>query len=554
MAQPHPLFDRFIAELRVRTSLSEEVEERAVRAANASNERLDTVLVRLGMVTDDAVAQSWASVMDLPFIDAETVARTDWVDTDIRPQFVSAHGLLPVQLGADLVLLRVDPLSRSGQSSLRYVLGDMPPLAIAPSSAVQAQIDKFIASTAPQAPTADQDRIESDLKKLEDLASDAPVIQWVNDLFDRAVAAGASDIHIEPIETETKVRLRIDGTLRADRAIAPGLQLAVISRVKLLAGLDIAEQRLPQDGRHTTTVRGRQIDLRVASAPTPEGETLVIRVLDPERAQLSLEDLGLAKPALLRFRKLLAAPNGIVLVTGPTGAGKTTTLYAALRETQSEDRKLMSVEDPVEYSIPGVTQIQASHAIGLDFARVLQSLLRHNPDVVMVGEIRNRETAEIAIEAALTGHLVLSTLHTNSAAAALTRLREMGAPSYLLGEVIRGIVAQRLARRLCPKCSTPRTTNPETLGILGLGVDVVLKQPTGCSACSDTGYRGRIAVNEILVVDDNIRRLIISEADEAKLSAAAIDGGMLPLLRDGANKAAAGLISVEDVLGLAGAG
>ncbi len=500
------------------------------------------------------MAACWAECLNRPLIGSTTVAQADIASENLRSVFLSTHGILPLRVEGETapIVVRVDPLSTDGRESLRYALGGGMHEAIAPRAAILARLAELSAADTDPVDATTGEGGARDIERLRDLASDAPVVQWVNALIDRAVTAGASDIHLEPDETACNVRLRVDGALRAAQSPPEEMRLAAVSRIKLLAGLDISERRLPQDGRTTATVRGRRVDLRIATAPTPLGETIVIRILDPRNALLDLDELGFETDVLAQLRTLLAHPNGIVLVTGPTGAGKTTTLYAALQATISGSRKLMTVEDPVEYALPGVAQIQASHAIGLDFAAALQSILRHDPDVVMVGEIRNRETGEVAVEAALTGHLVLSTLHTNCAAATLTRLREMGLASYLLADSLRGVVAQRLVRRLCPDCAAPATLSRTELSRLGLQDAAGLRRHVGCPACSGEGYRGRVAINELLMVDAQVRELIIAEADETALSAAAVQGGMTSLARDGLRKAARGLTSIEEVLAVCG--
>ena len=526
---------------------------RARKASAATGERIDVVMVRLGLITEDKVAEIWAQVLNLPYLDPDELNAAKCDDTGLRHEFLLNHGVLPLRIDDGLVAVHADPVLQTGAVALTFAFGTDVTFAVAPRSAVLTRLEQAMTSSAEQSDTAGDFTADSDLEQLRDLASDAPVIKWVSDLFDRAGTAGAADIHIEPSEDALNIRFRVDGGMLADMAPPTALRLAVVSRIKLLAGLDIAEHRRPQDGRCSVAVRGQEIDLRVATAPTREGETVVIRILDPRRAQLSLNQLGFSECALGRFRQVLSAPNGIVLVTGPTGAGKTTTLYAALQDTKSDDRKVISVEDPVEYAIPGVVQIQASHALGLNFARVLESILRHNPDVVMVGEIRNKETAEVAIEAALTGHLVLSTLHTNSAASALTRLREMGLPAYLLAEVIRGVVAQRLVRRSCPDCAQRAAHSQGDTVSKTINPDGASLPASGCKTCCFTGYKGRVAVTEVLTVDDDLRQLILNGANEADLSKAAIAGGMIPLEQDGANKVTAGHAEARDVLAAVGA-
>ncbi|MEM7060436.1 MAG: GspE/PulE family protein [Pseudomonadota bacterium] len=543
--------DAYLDNLTVQGLLDQAAIARTQNAAAATGERIDIVMVRLGLVSEDRVAETWSQILQLSYLTSDDLIAATFDENGLRHEFLLFHGVLPLRIDDAFIAVHADPVAQSARAALVFAFGTAVTFATAPRSAVMARLEQATTETTEQKKPMADFSADGDLEQLRDLASDAPVIKWVNDLFDRAVTAGAADIHIEPSEDALNIRFRVDGSMLADMSPPPALRLAVVSRIKLLAGLDIAEHRRPQDGRCSIPVRGQEIDLRIATAPTRLGETVVIRILDPRRAQLSLNQLGFSEGALARFRQCLSATNGIVLVTGPTGAGKTTTLYAALQDTHTDDRKIMSVEDPIEYAIPEVVQIQASHAIGLNFARVLESILRHNPDVVMVGEIRNKETAEVAIEAALTGHLVLSTLHTNSAVSALTRLREMGLPAYLLAEVIRGVVAQRLVRRLCPDCAPPRLHSPD-VGSSNNG-EPAQAASSGCRACSFTGYRGRIAVNEVLTVNEELRQLILDGAGEADLSKAATTGGMVPMAQDGTAKVAAGHADARDVMAAVGA-
>jgi general secretion pathway protein E len=395
--------------------------------------------------------------------------------------------------------------------------------------------------------------LDTDVERLRDLASEAPVIRLVNQIVGRAVEARASDIHLEPTENGLKVRFRIDGLLHEMEVLPARLRPAVISRVKIMAKLNIAERRLPQDGRIKLAARGTPLDLRVAVTPSLHGEAAVLRILHRDTVALDFATLGIGGANLKALLSILDRPHGIVLVTGPTGSGKTTTLYAALSRLNTPERKILTVEDPVEYQLEGITQIQVQPAIGLDFAGVLRSLLRHDPDVMMVGEIRDRETAEIAVQAALTGHLVLSTLHTNSAAGSIARLIDMGVPEYLLASTLTGAMGQRLVRTLCPQCREPVEALPEFARELGLdrlakGGPVRLWRPRGCESCHATGYRGRTTISEVLVSDDALRRLILKRSDARELHTAAVASGMTGMFEDGATKALAGLTTIEEVL------
>lgn len=391
----------------------------------------------------------------------------------------------------------------------------------------------------------------SELDRLREAASDAPVIRLVNTMLAAAVTERASDLHIEPTADGLVARLRVDGRLRAlDPPIPARQRDAVVSRAKLLAGLDIAERRLPQDGRIAYAVRGQEVEFRVATTPTAHGESVVIRVLDRAQIQLDFAALGFDSHALSALRPLLAAPNGMLLVTGPTGSGKTTTLYATLAELNTPDRKLMTIEDPVEYQLTGVQQVQVQPGIGLTFARALRSFLRHNPNIVMVGEIRDLETAQVAIQVALTGHLILSTLHTNDAASGVTRLLDMGVEDYLIASTCNGILAQRLVRTLCLECRELYEIGPAQAA--GLGFDkegpVTLFRSRGCQSCSSSGFKGRTTILEVLPITETIRELVLRRATASVILRTAVGEGMRTMHAHGMCKALEGLTTVEEVL------
>jgi len=393
-----------------------------------------------------------------------------------------------------------------------------------------------------------------DVERLKDMASDAPVIRVVNLVFSRALEARASDIHIEPYEHELKIRYRIDGVLQDVESPPARMAPAIISRVKILSRLNIAERRLPQDGRIKLKISGKEVDLRVSTVPTLHGESVVMRILDKQTLNLNLEDIGLSDKVLSDLKSVLERPNGIFLVTGPTGSGKTTTLYAVLSRMNTPERKIMTVEDPVEYQIAGVNQIQAAPRIGLDFAHALRSIVRQDPDVIMIGEMRDRETAGIAIQSALTGHIVFSTLHTNDSASGVTRLLDMGLEDYLLTSTVNAIMAQRLVRVLCPACRRESALTDEEVQHMGISRLVEragsrrVWRATGCEACARTGYRGRMGVHELLLVDDSIRHLILEHASAEVIMKAARANGMVTMYEDGVLKAFAGHTSIDEVL------
>ena len=394
---------------------------------------------------------------------------------------------------------------------------------------------------------------EEDLEHLKDLASEAPIIKMVNLIMQRAIETRASDIHIEPFEQTLKVRLRVDGVLQEIDAPNVKSTAAVISRIKIMAKLNIAERRLPQDGRIKVQMLGKELDLRVSTIPTMYGESVVIRLLDKENTVLDFAALGFSGRHLQQFIEVLAQPHGIILITGPTGSGKSTTMYAALKQLNTSERKIITVEDPVEYQMEGINQIQAKPQIGLTFASALRSIVRQDPDVIMIGEMRDLETARIAVQSALTGHLVLSTLHTNDAAGGITRLLDMGLEEDLLTSTVNGILAQRLVRKLCPACKEGYIAPPEIVEDLRLrrfapDGNIVLYKPVGCSACAGMGYRGRLAIIEFLPMTDPIRKLIMAHEEAGAIQKLAIAEGMQTLYENGLVKVVQGITTLEEVM------
>ncbi len=398
----------------------------------------------------------------------------------------------------------------------------------------------------------DLSRLAQEMPKVEDLLDaqdDAPIIRIINAVLMRALKEGASDIHIEPFEARSVTRLRIDGMLRDVFETNRALHGAMVSRIKIMASLDIAEKRLPQDGRITLRLAGKPVDVRVSTLPTGHGERVVLRLLDKEAGRLDLARLGMSPQALAQFRHLVEQPHGIILVTGPTGSGKTTTLYAALSEVDTAVLNVMTVEDPIEYYLEGIGQTQVNARIDMTFAKALRAILRQDPDVVMIGEIRDLETAQIAIQSSLTGHLVLATLHTNDAASSVTRLIDMGIEPFLAASSLLGVVAQRLVRRLCPDCKRPATPDAAELELIAITPPPTqIYHPVGCPACNQTGYRGRTGIYEMLLVDEGLRALIHANASEQDIRNRALAHGMQPLRQDGMRWVAAGETSLEEVL------
>jgi general secretion pathway protein E len=537
--------------------------ERAQRLVVDGREPLLQVLAKLGLVAERDLADAISAELALPLATPKDYPDRPLLEEKLSLRFLREARLLPIADTEDgLVVAMADPLDRYAEEAIALVAGRAIHRRVAVPAELEAALDRIYGGDAAETPAdaedadiiGDLDAVDTDVERLRDLASEAPVIRLVNQIVSRAVEARASDIHFEPSENGLKVRFRIDGLLRDMEVLPARLRPAVLSRVKLMAKLNIAERRLPQDGRIKLAVRGTPLDLRVAVTPSLHGEAAVLRILHRDTVALDFAALGIGGANLRTLGAMLERPHGIVLVTGPTGSGKTTTLYAALSRLNTPERKILTVEDPVEYQLEGITQIQVQPSIGLDFATVLRSLLRHDPDVIMVGEIRDRETAEIAVQAALTGHLVLSTLHTNSAAGSIARLIDMGVPEYLLASTLTGAMGQRLVRTLCPDCREPFEALPELARELGLdnlaggGGSVRLWRPRGCDGCHGAGYRGRTTISEVLVPNDALRRLILKRADARELHQAAVADGMTAMFADGAAKALAGLTTIEEVL------
>jgi len=539
--------------------LSPEKHARATAMAQHSPERMDQLLVKLGLVNEQHLAEALSVACDLPLVTSADFPADASIVSLLQPDYLRSQRIAPLRMpdGA-LQLVMADPLNAEAVAAVALKTG----MRVRPAVGVGSEIDAWLLTATmatkqqqPEIVLADAAGSDSDLQRLRDLAGGAPVIRWVDQMFESAVAAGASDIHLEPGPRGMRARVRVDGHLRDIPPPDPNLTEATTSRIKILAKLDIAERRLPQDGRTRITIQGREIDLRIATSPTLHGEGAVLRLLDKSSAVLSLDSLGLSPDTVEKIRRSIRRPNGVTLVTGPTGSGKTTTLYSALRDILTSELKFVSVEDPIEYQIEGVSQIQVRPNIDLTFAKALRSILRQDPDVLMIGEIRDRETATIAIEAALTGHQVLSTLHTNNAPATVTRLMEMGVPEYLIASTLSSISAQRLVRNLCPSCAEPYQPSAALLAKLPsvtTAGEAQYRLAKGCSACRGTGYRGRASIAEIMMISDQVRELILRRAPERDIRKQAIDEGMTPLLADGMRRAAAGLTSLDDVIRVAG--
>ena len=532
--------------------------ERAAQVAAESEERVETVLTRLGLISERDLADAMAAVLDLPLAAERDYPAVPVLENALSRKFL--HDMRTIPLAEDAGRLRVamvNPLDGYAIDALRFGVEKQIDICVAYPSEFEAAFKRLYGEDDEGAPEQRGTRgggagIADDMDRLSDLASEAPVVRLVNSLIARAVEMRASDIHVEPMENELVVRYRVDGVLQRAESPPKSLATAIVSRIKIMAKLNIAERRLAQDGRISLAVRGMDIDFRVATTPTVHGESVVLRILDRGTLSLDFAALGFEPRLIGPLRKLTQRPHGIVLVTGPTGSGKTTTLYTALLELNTVGRKILTIEDPIEYQLDGVNQVQIKPQIGLTFASALRSFLRHDPDIMMIGEVRDLETAQIAVQAALTGHLILSTLHTNDAPSALTRLIDMGLEDYLLTSTLNGVVAQRLVRTLCPQCKERYTAGPELADRLGLAAlngaePAVLYRAVGCGACRDTGYRGRTSIVEVLTVTNDIRQALMRKAGAGELHALACAAGMEPMQVHGYRKALAGQTTIDEV-------
>jgi len=519
------------------------------------------VLVSRGLLTLEGLRRVYEEMCGFPAFHPDPEGPRS-VPGELLPlSFMRARLVVPVQLSdGTLTVAMADPLDADAREAVARATGKRVEVLAGTEEEVRETIEKEYGESASSmeriveqvSDEAPESAAEEKVEQLIGVASEAPIIRLVNFIMARAIERGASDIHMEPYEKALRVRYRIDGVLEDVESPPRRLQTAIVSRVKIMSRLNIAENRLPQDGRVKLRIGGKAIDFRVSTVPTLYGESVVIRILDQSSVPLNMETLGFSPETLSAFRPMVSAPYGMVLVTGPTGSGKTTTLYAALQEIKTAERKIITIEDPVEYQIPGVIQIQVKPQIGLTFASGLRSIVRQDPDVILVGEIRDRETAEIAIHSALTGHMVLSTLHTNDAAGAVTRLLEMGVEEYLLPSCLMGVLAQRLVRTICEECTVPReipqAMREDVLRETGSFPEGELRIGRGCEACAGTGYLGRSGIFELLPVTEAVKELVLSRADAGTLRAKAVAEGMRLLREDGWEKVRHGITTVEEVL------
>ena len=528
--------------------------EQAIAQSRTAGRAPEQILVEGGVIDTEQLSRATAERYGLDFVDLAVFGVDMGAANLITVKSARRHQTVPIAYVDDdtLLLAMADPANVLALDDVQMATGQNCRVAVAPAQDIDALISKL--GTLQSAVTAaigdeDEEEPEAVLTDLRASAQDGPVIKLVNSILGQAVAEGASDIHFEPDSGDMRIRFRVDGVLMETARVPKRMVSGVISRMKIMSELDIAEKRVPQDGRVGVMVEDRRIDLRVTTLPTQEGEGISIRILDEASALRTLDDLGMDGDGRTRFERSFRKPYGAVLVTGPTGAGKSTTLYAALQELNGVDKHIVTIEDPVEYRLPGVNQIGVHRKAGLTFATGLRSVLRADPDVIMVGEVRDAETARIAIEAALTGHMVLTTLHTNDAPGAMTRLHEMGVESFLTSSAVDCVVAQRLARVLCPHCKRRAVVPKDALSEAGfrVGTDLEVYEPVGCPRCNGSGYRGRLGIYSVMVLSERIKEMVVSMAAEAEIGAVAIEEGMLTLRQAGLEKVRAGLTSIEEV-------
>ena len=522
----------------------------ASQAMREGNETTLDVLVASGALTEDDVLGTIAEQFGMKYVNIDPSALDPEIGKEIDPEIARKYGVAPVMKDADSVTVVLsDPMNYDAVDSLRYVLhGKDVQAVLAPSADVKALMDKLYPSGADEITARTDDGFGGDDESSS--GDDAPVIKLCGLILSNAIKMKASDIHLEPMEKEFRVRYRIDGALRKMDSPPKRLQGAILSRFKIMSKIKISEKRIPQDGRIQVNVGGRDLDLRVSTVPTNHGESIVMRILDKSNLALGLPQLGFLSDDQNKFERFIHLSDGVVLVTGPTGSGKSTTLYAALGQINLPDRKIITVEDPVEYQMSGINQVQVNRDVGLDFSAALRSILRQAPNIVMIGEIRDSETADIAMEASLTGHLVFSTLHTNDAPSAVTRLTDMGVKPFLVASAMRAALAQRLVRAICTKCKEEYTItdrDKKMLGPLAKLAPDKMYMGKGCSACNG-GYKGRKGIFEIFEVDDTIQRLIFDHAPTSVLRERAREMGMRTLREDGMLKVAAGMTSLKEVL------
>jgi general secretion pathway protein E len=552
-------YQKFIETLIARDSLRENDVNKVNKIKDQMQETgLPLLLVKLGLCSEKDVANALSETTGIAVVDSDAYPESPVLPETVSIRFLKENHVVGIEGDEDKITVAIiDPEKDFIQQSLRLMCDTEIEVNIGVLSEIDKALERQYGDGKSQmgqiADNLDGDESLDDIEHLKDLASEAPVIRMVNLVFQRALDNKASDIHIEPFDDTLITRLRIDGVLQQIEGPSASATAAVVSRIKLMAKLNIAERRLPQDGRIKIQMQGKEIDLRVSTTPTMYGESVVIRLLDKENIVFEFDALGFEEENQQKFIEVLAKPHGIVLITGPTGSGKSTTLYTALTHLNVPGKKIITIEDPVEYQLQGVNQIQAKPKIGLTFSSALRSIVRQDPDIIMIGEMRDLETAKIAVQSALTGHLVLSTLHTNDAAGALARLLDMGLDDYLLTSTVNGVLAQRLVRKLCVHCREPYQPPQEVIEEKGLtrflkNGKLTLYHAKGCKECSNIGYSGRMAIIEFLVMSDKIRKMVMEHKESGLLQEQAVKEGMYSLYQDGLAKAAKGMTTLDEVL------
>jgi type IV pilus assembly protein PilB len=558
---------KYIGEIlqEMRFARPQHIKEALVKQSKDSGRRLGVILMEMGVINEAQLLQALSVQYDYPYLGGESIDPQPEVINMVPGPLCEQHCIIPLSLsGNSITMATSDPLDITTVENLKFILGRDIKITLATKSAIQEAIrDNYgiqpktqFSDAIEQASGSTEIKIRSDEIVKEDATSaeDAPVIKFVQVMVQEAVKARASDIHVEPMEDRVKIRYRVDGVLQEVNEVPKRLHSSLMSRIKIMAEMDIAEKRKPQDGRISLNVMGKPLDIRVSSIPSVHGESIVMRLLDKEAGLVSLEELGLEESEYKRFRNIVKRPNGIILITGPTGSGKTTTLYAVLKELNNSDKKIITAENPIEYHLSGVNQCQVKEQIGLGFARILRAMLRQAPNIILVGEIRDQETAQVATQAALTGHLVFSTLHTNDAPGSLTRLADMGVKPFLIATSIQAVMAQRLVRKLCSCKQEGKTLEPGLLKALNLSVDRLqgrkIFAPQGCKNCKYTGYKGRIGIFELMEMDNQLREMVFKVESQAKIREYARSHGMVTLMEDGIRKILTGLTSLEEILSL----
>lgn len=556
------LLDRKLVTLeKLEVALKEQsVHDKGKDAAGKGYRRLGEVLVDLGFVSEEDILKALSFQLGLKYLTFSEFPKVIPDNSYPTVKFMKQYKIVPIGIANNTLQIAVsDPLNKYILDALSVFSGKPVELFLSSEKDIMEAIEQFFGTDVQMTSIMEgmrEDELESegielqeDVHHLRDMAFEAPIVKLVNMLITRAVEDRASDIHIEPFENSVKVRYRTDGVLNEIESLPKRLQPAVISRLKIMSRLNIAERRLPQDGRIKLRVSGRDLDLRISTMPTVYGESIVMRILDRSTSLTALEHLGFPENIVEEYRKLINAPYGMLLVTGPTGSGKTTTLYASLSEINSEDKKIITIEDPIEYQIEGINQIQVHPKIGLTFANGLRHIVRQDPDVIMVGEIRDIETAEISVHSALTGHLVFSTLHTNDAPGAVTRLLDMGTEGFLVSSSLIGVLAQRLVRVICPVCKEPFTPNPKILEKVEVALaSTEIYHGAGCDECRYTGYKSRTGIFELMVMNEDLKQLVLGRASSDAIRDMAVSGGMHLLRESGWQKVRKGITTVEEVL------